>query len=284
MSVHSNDRAAQAEQIRANQLAWGRDWVARNAEAIIARYAPDAVLFVPGEPPTRGVASFAPFIREILKNPNFSLAWTVDEVRVGAGGDIGFVTGRYVQHNPTAEGRSYTVETGSYVTTYEKRNGAWLGVAEINTPGPLDRTDGLSAESLRSPPTPASANSTAQSKAVVLDFVRIALVDRKPREAFAKYAAAEFVTHAPDIADAGAAGTIEFLERLYASLPAGRWEIARAAAEGDLVFVHLRVLPAPGARPIAIVEIYRTESGKVAEHWDVVRMPSDADPNPLPPV
>ena len=41
-------------------------------------------------------------------------------------------------------------------------------------------------------------------------------------------------------------------------------------AEGDLVMVHGRYV-GWGTKPMIVVDIFRVEGGKVAEHWDVMQ-------------
>jgi len=138
------DTVALREELRASQLAWGQAWKDRDAAAILAHYASDAVLYVPGAPPSRGAAVFTPFVQAVVSDPNFSLSWTVDDVRVAASGDMGSITGAYRQHTPSKTPAGYVVETGHYVTVFERRNGHWLAVSEINTPGPAsDQAQGL---------------------------------------------------------------------------------------------------------------------------------------------
>lgn len=138
--------------LRASHEEWGNEWSRREADRIMARYAPDAVLFVPGAVPALGPEASAPFIRGMLSNPAFSLAWAVDRVRVSESGDVAYLYGRYVQHNPTGVGTGHTIETGHYMTALEKRQGRWLAVADIHTPGPLASRAGL-PEALFTPPS-----------------------------------------------------------------------------------------------------------------------------------
>jgi len=122
--------------------------------------------------------------------------------------------------------------------------------------------------------------SASANREVVLSFYRTGLVERRPREAFEKYAAVDMLEHKPDVPAGTRQAVVEYLERLIAELPQSRWEILRAAAEGDLVFLHARFIPEPGAAPYAIADVFRLESCKIVEHWDVVGPPRDGQPNP----
>jgi predicted SnoaL-like aldol condensation-catalyzing enzyme len=117
-------------------------------------------------------------------------------------------------------------------------------------------------------------------KAIVLAFYKLALQDFKPAEAFARFAAPDFVEHSQDTVGGTAAATVDFLSKLIARWPQPKWEVVRAIAEGDLVFLHARYIAGPGAPEIAIAEIFRVRRGKLAEHWDVISGPPDKVVNP----
>jgi predicted SnoaL-like aldol condensation-catalyzing enzyme len=108
-------------------------------------------------------------------------------------------------------------------------------------------------------------------KAVVLQFYKLALAKFNPKDAFEKYATPDFVEHSADIAGGTRQAAIAFLEGLIRRFPEPKWEIVRSAAEGNLVFLHVHVTPAPGERGVAIVEIFRVQNGKIVEHWDVIQ-------------
>jgi predicted SnoaL-like aldol condensation-catalyzing enzyme len=117
-------------------------------------------------------------------------------------------------------------------------------------------------------------------KAIVLAFYKLALQDFKPAEAFARFAAPDFIEHSQDTVGGTAVATVEFLRKLIARSPQPKWEVVRAIAEGDLVFLHARYIAGPGAPEIAIAEIFRVRHGKLAEHWDVISGPPDKVVNP----
>ncbi len=52
--------------------------------------------------------------------------------------------------------------------------------------------------------------------------------------------------------------------------PDARSAIVRSATDGDLVFLHVHSTGNPQDRGNAIVDIFRVEHGKIAEHWDVI--------------
>jgi len=108
-------------------------------------------------------------------------------------------------------------------------------------------------------------------KEIVLEFYRLALEKFEPKVAFETFATPDFVEHSADIAEGTRQAAIGFLTGLIQRFPAPKWRIVRSAAEGDLVFLHVHVTPAPGESGVAIVEIFRVQNGKIVEHWDVIQ-------------
>lgn len=128
-----------------------------------------------------------------------------------------------------------------------------------------------------------SARSAADAnRDVVLAFYREALVEREPRRAFERHASPDFVEHKADVEAGTREATIDFLEELIGEFPDPRWEVIRTVAEGDLVFLHVRFSPAPGAPPYAVADVFRLRDGKIVEHWDVVGPPPERQRNPNP--
>jgi predicted SnoaL-like aldol condensation-catalyzing enzyme len=128
-------------------------------------------------------------------------------------------------------------------------------------------------------PEISSAEANRQS---VLNFYRLGLQEKKPTQAFARFAAPDFIEHKPDVPDPTRDGAAAFLEALVAELPSATWDVIRTVAEGDFVVVHARFIPAPGAPAYAIVDIFRLRAGLIVEHWDVVAGPPASARNPLP--
>jgi predicted SnoaL-like aldol condensation-catalyzing enzyme len=112
--------------------------------------------------------------------------------------------------------------------------------------------------------------STETSRELVRAFYTKALVDKQVGPAFEQYVAADFVEHKPDIPGGNREGVIAFLGGIVKDVPEARWEILRTVADNDLVFMHVRMVPAPGAPPYALADLFRVEDCKIVEHWDVV--------------
>ena len=126
------------------------------------------------------------------------------------------------------------------------------------------------------------AGSAQDHREAVLAFYRLALIERRPREAFELYAAPAMIEHKPDVPGGTRSDVITYLEELITELPQARWEVLRVAAEGDIVFLHAKFVPLPGAAPYAIVDVFRFEDCRIVEHWDVVAPPPKPQSNPNP--
>ena len=133
----------------------------------------------------------------------------------------------------------------------------------------------------------AAAAATCQPSAsvhrqLVSDFYREALIEKQPKAAFAKYMAPDFIEHKPDIAQPTRDGAADFLAGIIADVPEARWEVLRVIADGDLVALHARFTPEPGAPPYAIADFFRVKDCRIVEHWDVVAGPPKEQANPTP--
>ncbi|AKM32384.1 polyketide cyclase [Pandoraea faecigallinarum] len=126
-------------------------------------------------------------------------------------------------------------------------------------------TEGLGTSSGAASAVPASQ--LAANKQTVLAFYDAGL-NRKDFAAARQYLGDKYVQHNPNAAD-GVDGFGKFLEFLRKNQPESHSDIVRVFAEGDFVILHVRKVPHPGDLPIAIVDIFRLEKGKIVEHWDV---------------
>jgi predicted SnoaL-like aldol condensation-catalyzing enzyme len=130
----------------------------------------------------------------------------------------------------------------------------------------------LAAVCLASAATLAVAGNTAQEEAnkkIVLDLYDKAL-NQHDFEAASKHLGPYYKQHNP-LAEDGAEGLRKFIAWRKQKFPRARSEIKRAFADGDYVILHVHSVREPGERGVAIVDIFRLESGKVVEHWDVIQ-------------
>ena len=79
-----------------------------------------------------------------------------------------------------------------------------------------------------------------------------------------------YIQHNPNV-DTGAEALKAMLVRAKDRYPGAEHRVKRMIASGDLVACHVHVIFTPGERGLAVVDIFRIEDGKVAEHWDVAQ-------------
>ena len=102
-------------------------------------------------------------------------------------------------------------------------------------------------------------------------FYDLAFNQHKLDEAVRKYVAEPYIQHNPTVADGGKAFIDSFAPFLKEN-PQSRAEVKRAAAEGDLVWLHVFSRTSPQDRGEAVVDIFRVnKAGKIVEHWDVIQ-------------
>lgn len=92
-----------------------------------------------------------------------------------------------------------------------------------------------------------------------------------------RYWAENYIQHSPTMTD-GRGSVKQLLEKIgIAQLPKQKVEFKRVIAEGDLVMLET-VQPRIGDAPeTVIVDIFRVENNKLAEHWDVIQsVPANA--------
>ena len=106
-----------------------------------------------------------------------------------------------------------------------------------------------------------------ENKKTVSEFYEKA-INQKDFEAASKYLGPRYVQHNQRAAD-GAQGLKDFLRILREKNPKAHSEIKRVFADGDFVVLHVHAVREPDTRGMAIVDIFRLENGRIAEHWDV---------------
>jgi predicted SnoaL-like aldol condensation-catalyzing enzyme len=82
--------------------------------------------------------------------------------------------------------------------------------------------------------------------------------------------APDYIQHNPHV-PSGSPPFISFFTEHFKANPEARSTIVRSAADGDLVFLHVHSTSNPQDRGNAIVDIFRVDHGKIAEHWDVIQ-------------
>lgn len=116
----------------------------------------------------------------------------------------------------------------------------------------------LTVSAFAAPALASDANKDLVVKAVTELFVN------KDLTAIDRYWAEDYIQRNP-----GLASTSAVLKDALKDMPAElTYEIGMVIAEGDLVAIHGRYT-GWGPTPLIVVDIYRVENAKLAEHWDV---------------
>lgn len=84
------------------------------------------------------------------------------------------------------------------------------------------------------------------------------------------FMAPDYIQHSP-MAKTGAAGLKAFLDWAKATTPDAEHHIQRILVDGHYVVAQVHVIIHPGDRGNIVVDIFRIENGRVAEHWDAVQ-------------
>jgi predicted SnoaL-like aldol condensation-catalyzing enzyme len=109
-----------------------------------------------------------------------------------------------------------------------------------------------------------------ENKQTVTAFYKKALFEGDVDTAIRLYGGRSYTQHTPLAAD-GFDGLRNYVKWIAENCPHPRGEIKRVFADGDFVILHCHWTGLFGEHGDAIVDLFRLESGKVVEHWDVIQ-------------
>jgi predicted SnoaL-like aldol condensation-catalyzing enzyme len=107
------------------------------------------------------------------------------------------------------------------------------------------------------------------NRRLVLEFYEGVFV-RKDLSVAERLLTEGYIQHNPRVPN-GRAAFIAVFGRIFAANPGSRSRLLRSATDGDLVFIHHLAQSTPEERGRVIVDIFRVENGRIAEHWDVIQ-------------
>ena len=126
--THDADVAA----LKANETQWVQDYASKDIDKLMAHYADDAVLMVPGEPAASGKDAIRTSMKLMLTDPALSLKFEPSKVEVAKSADIAYTQGSYTLSLTDPQTKQLVNDHGSYVTTYRKQpDGSWKAVVDI---------------------------------------------------------------------------------------------------------------------------------------------------------
>ncbi len=91
------------------------------------------------------------------------------------------------------------------------------------------------------------------------------------------YLSPNYIQHS-SLAEPGLGALKRWLARVRQESPNAKQTIHRAFVDGEHVIVHVHVVRWPGDPGLAVVDIFRCDSGQIVEHWDVIQ---EVPANPL---
>jgi uncharacterized protein (TIGR02246 family) len=116
--------------------AYATAWNARDAAAIVAYYADDAVSHGAGEPPVSGKAAIMADIKEELAEVDEDAVISFQVVDVFADGDLAVEVGQ-----TTMEQGGKKEVVGKYISVFERRNGEWICIRDSYSDNSEDEED-----------------------------------------------------------------------------------------------------------------------------------------------
>lgn len=119
-------------------------------------------------------------------------------------------------------------------------------------------------------PAPPPGECAMSPREVVEAFIDLFYEKKQVRDAFETWVAPTYIQHKPSLPD-GREAVIDFLEELLDRHPDRTFTIHRVIASDDLVAVHYHSQATPDDLGFAVVDIFRVETCRMVEHWDVVQ-------------
>jgi predicted SnoaL-like aldol condensation-catalyzing enzyme len=119
---------------------------------------------------------------------------------------------------------------------------------------------------------------TEANKKLVADMYQQLFGD-KNISAIDKYMTDGYIQHNPALPD-GKEALKQGASQWFKGAPKEKVDIQHLNAEGDFVYIHTRSKMGP--KTVSIIDIFRIENGKIAEHWDVIQEVPEKSANPHP--
>ncbi len=116
------------------------------------------------------------------------------------------------------------------------------------------------------------------NKKLVADFYQELFGDKNV-DAIDKYIGDTYIQHNPALPD-GKDALKQGATQWFKGAPKEKVDIQHLNAEGDFVYIHTKSKMGP--KTFSVIDIFRIENGKIAEHWDVIQEVPEKSANPHP--
>jgi predicted SnoaL-like aldol condensation-catalyzing enzyme len=123
---------------------------------------------------------------------------------------------------------------------------------------------------------PATASPEANRAVVEALYTRV--FNGKDLSVVPDLVAEDYVQHTPSI-EKGRDAFVAAFRGYFAAVPGLTVDVKRISTTDNLVVVHSHWRDSPSERGQAVIDIYRLENGRIAEHWDVVQSIPDGAAN-----
>lgn len=135
------------------------------------------------------------------------------------------------------------------------------GLALLTIPAIAEHHDGAKASEEQCALSP---------RQVVQAFIPLFYEQKNASLAFDRWVHPDYIQHNPMAPD-GAQAAVSFLQPFFDANPQMRYTVHRVIADGALIAVHNHLQMNAEDRGSAVVDIFRVESCRIVEHWDVIQ-------------
>jgi len=112
-----------------------------------------------------------------------------------------------------------------------------------------------------------SLNQNASNKKMVADFYQALFGDKNPT-VIDQYIADTYIQHNPALPD-GKEALKQGVAVWFKGQPKDTVDVKHLGADGNFVYIHTK--SKMGNKTVSILDIFRLENGKIAEHWDIIQ-------------
>jgi predicted SnoaL-like aldol condensation-catalyzing enzyme len=112
-----------------------------------------------------------------------------------------------------------------------------------------------------------SLNQNALNKKMIADFYQ-ALFGDKNQAVIDQYVADTYIQHNPSLPD-GREALKKGVAVWFKGQPKDTVDVRHLGADGNFVYIHTK--SKMGNKTYSILDIFRLENGKIAEHWDIMQ-------------